>query len=59
VLAEDQVVGPFDCPNRRHRLHPGWTLSYGQHKGRRTPTHGYGATCEAAMQAFARTWRRE
>src|SRR3954452_19681016 len=24
-----------------------------------TPTHGYGATCEAAVQAFAKSWRRE
>jgi hypothetical protein len=25
----------------------------------RTPTHGYAATREAAMAAFARSWRRE
>ena len=24
-----------------------------------TPMHGYGATCEAAMQAFASSWHRE
>src|SRR5262249_32173598 len=35
-----------------------WTLAFGQHKDR-TPTHGYEATCEAAMAAFAKTWRRE
>jgi hypothetical protein len=35
-----------------------WTLAYGQHKDR-TPTHGYEATREAAMAAFARSWRRE
>ena len=35
-----------------------WTLAYGQHEDR-TPTHGYEATREAAMQAFARSWHRE
>jgi hypothetical protein len=25
----------------------------------RTPTHGYAARCEAAMAAFAKSWRRE
>jgi hypothetical protein len=32
-----------------------WTLAYGQHEDR-TPTHGYEATREAAMAAFARSW---
>ena len=27
--------------------------------GRITPTHGYEATCEAAMAAFAKSWRHE
>ena len=35
-----------------------WTLAFGQHEDR-TPTHGYEATREAAMAAFARSWRRE
>src|SRR5262249_45561761 len=35
-----------------------WTLAYGYHEDR-TPTHGYGATREAAMAAFAKSWRRE
>jgi hypothetical protein len=35
-----------------------WTLAYGQHEDR-TPTHGYEATREAAMAAFAESWRRE
>jgi hypothetical protein len=35
-----------------------WTLAYGEHEDR-TPTHGYEATQEAAMQAFARSWHRE
>jgi hypothetical protein len=30
-----------------------------EHKGRRTPTHGYGATREEALQAFARSWQKE
>jgi hypothetical protein len=34
-----------------------WTLAYGQHEGR-TPTRGYEATREAAMAAFAKSWRR-
>ena len=35
-----------------------WTLAcrYRQH---RTPTHGYEPTREAAMAAFAKSWRRE
>ena len=35
-----------------------WTLAYGDHEDR-TPTHGYEATRETAMQAFARSWHRE
>jgi hypothetical protein len=35
-----------------------WTLAYRQHEDR-TPTHGYEATREAAMAAFAKSWRRE
>jgi hypothetical protein len=35
-----------------------WTLAYGQHEDR-IPTHGYEATREAAMAAFAKSWRRE
>ena len=35
-----------------------WTLAFGYHEDR-TPTHGYAATREAAMAAFARSWRRE
>jgi hypothetical protein len=32
--------------------------AFGQHEGR-TPTHGYAATREAEMAAFANNWRRE
>ena len=35
-----------------------WALAFGQHEDR-TPTHGYAATCEAAMAAFANSWQRE
>jgi hypothetical protein len=58
VLAEGVVVGrimkaaaaPVGTPWM-------WTLAFGQHD--RTPTHGYEATREAAMAAFAKSWRRE
>src|ERR1700745_321267 len=33
-----------------------WTLAFGHHEDR-TPTHGYAATREAAMAAFAKSWR--
>ena len=32
-----------------------WTLSHVLHKGRRTPTHGYGATREEALQAVPKS----
>ena len=35
-----------------------WTLAFGHHEDR-TPPHGYEATREAAMAAFAKSWRRE
>jgi hypothetical protein len=35
-----------------------WTLAFGHHKDR-TPTHGYAATREAVMAAFAKSWWRE
>jgi hypothetical protein len=35
-----------------------WTLAYEHHEDR-TPTHGYTATREAAMAAFAKSWRRK
>jgi hypothetical protein len=33
-----------------------WTLAFGYHEDR-TPTHGYAETREAAMTAFAKSWR--
>ena len=35
-----------------------WTLAYGYHKDR-SPTHGYEADRAAAMNAFAKSCRRE
>jgi hypothetical protein len=35
-----------------------WTLAFGHHEDR-SPTHGYAETPEAAMAAFAKSWRRE
>src|SRR5262249_53510280 len=57
VLAEGVVVGrimraivaPVESPLF-------WTLAYGYHHNRR-PSHGYAATREAAMAAFAKSWR--
>jgi hypothetical protein len=34
-----------------------WTLAFGHHEDR-TPTHCYEPTREAAMAAFAKSWRR-
>jgi hypothetical protein len=34
-----------------------WTLAFGHHEDR-MPTHGYEPTREAAMAAFAKSWRR-
>jgi hypothetical protein len=35
-----------------------WMITYGHH-GDRTLMHGYEATRQTAMQAFARSWYRE
>ena len=35
-----------------------WTLAYGHHEDR-TPIYGYEPTREAAMAAFAKSWRRQ
>ena len=59
VLAEGIVVGrvmkaaaaPVGTPWL-------WTLAYGHHEDR-SPIYGYEATREAAMVAFAKSWRRE
>jgi hypothetical protein len=59
VLAEGEVVGRIMKANAAPVGTPGmWTLAFWHHEDR-TPTHGYAATCEAAMAAFAKSWRRE
>jgi hypothetical protein len=59
LLAEVEVVGRImkviAAPEDRPRM---WTLAYGQHRDR-SPTHGFEPTREAAMAAFAKSWRRE
>jgi hypothetical protein len=35
-----------------------WSLAYGYHRDR-TPSYGYEPTREAAMAAFAKSWRRQ
>jgi len=59
VLASGEVVG------RIFKVHAApvgtpwmWTLAFGHHEDR-WPTHGYAATREAAMAAFAKSWRRQ
>jgi hypothetical protein len=36
-----------------------WLWTYGFDPRERRPAHGYGATREDAMAAFARSWRRQ
>ena len=59
VICEAAVVGRVflspDGPQERQWM---WTLAHGYCEGR-TPTHGYEVTREAAMGAFAKSWRRE
>jgi hypothetical protein len=59
VLADGAVVGRilkvYAAPVGTPWM---WTLAFGQHEDR-APTHGYAATSEAAMAAFAKSWRRE
>jgi hypothetical protein len=59
VLAEGFVVGRIMKVTTSPAGTPWmWTLAYGYHEDR-TPTHGYEPTREAAMAAFAKSWRRE
>jgi hypothetical protein len=59
VLCEGEVVGRImkaaAAPVGQPWL---WTLAHGYHEDR-TPTYGYAETREAAMAAFAKSWRRE
>jgi hypothetical protein len=56
VLAEGVVVGRIFKVRLGGRTPWMWTLVVGHHEDR-TPTHGYEATREAAMAAFAKNWR--
>src|SRR5262249_22920592 len=59
VLADSVVVGRIMKVHAAPEGSPWmWTLAFGHHEDR-TPTHGYEAICEAAMAAFAKSWRRE
>jgi hypothetical protein len=59
VLADGVVVGRIFKANAAPVGTPWmWTLAFGRHEDR-TPTHGYQATREEAMAAFAKSWRRE
>jgi hypothetical protein len=58
VLAEGAVVGRIFKAGVSVARPWMWTLDIGHH-GDRSPTHGYAATREAAMAAFAKSWRRE
>jgi hypothetical protein len=59
VLANGEVVGRIFKVNAAPVGSPWmWTLAFGHHEDR-TPTHGYAATRETAMAAFAKSWRRE
>jgi hypothetical protein len=58
VLAIGVVVGRIFKANAAPVGEPWmWTLAFGHHRDR-TPTHGYAATREHAMAAFAKSrWR--
>ena len=56
VFADCAVVGRIFKPEVLPRLPWMWTLIFPYHEDR-TPTHGYGPTREAAMTAFAKSWR--
>jgi hypothetical protein len=59
VLADGVVAGRIFKANAAPVGSPWmWTLAFGHHEDR-TPTHGYAATREEAMKAFAKSWRRE
>jgi hypothetical protein len=59
VLADGAVVGRIFKVNAAPVGSPWmWTLAFGHHEDR-TPTHGYAATREAAMEAFAKSWGRK
>jgi hypothetical protein len=58
VLADGVVIGRIFKVRLGGRTPWMWTLASGHHEDR-TPTHGYEATREAAMAAFAKSWPRQ
>jgi hypothetical protein len=59
VLADGAVVGRIMRATAAPEGTPWlWALAFGHHEDRIT-IHGYEATREAAMAAFAKSWRRE
>jgi hypothetical protein len=59
VLEDGAVVGRIFKANATPVGSPWmWTLDFEHHEDR-TPTHGYAESREAAMAAFAKSWRRE
>jgi hypothetical protein len=59
VLADGAVVGRIFKTNASPVGAPWiWTLDFWHHEDR-SPTHGYAATREAAMMAFAKSWRQK
>jgi hypothetical protein len=59
VLADGEPIGRIFNANAALVGSPWmWSFVIPHHEGRK-PTHGYAATREAAMAAFAKSWRRE
>lgn len=55
VLSGSRIVGRILLSDASAASQWVWTLSYDYHEDR-TPTHGYAATRDAALHAFARSW---
>jgi hypothetical protein len=59
IIADDQIVGRITLYAGAESALPWmWVLEYSQQEGR-TQTHGYAATREDALLAFAQNWHRE
>jgi hypothetical protein len=58
VLADGVVVGRI-MNAAAAPVGSSWLWAYGFDPRERQPAHGYCATREAAMAAFAKSWRRE
>jgi hypothetical protein len=58
VLADGEIVGRIFNAGVSAARPWMWTLDIGHNKDQ-NPTHGYAATREAAVAAFAKSWWRE